>query len=58
MLKWEIYILTILMKLFSISISVITEITVSLIQKNEWAKCIPEEILITDEDGKMVKRKN
>jgi hypothetical protein len=40
------------MKLFSISISVITEITVSLIQKNEWAKCIPEEILITDEDGK------
>jgi hypothetical protein len=41
-----------MIKLFLISISVITEVTVSLIQENEWAKCIPWVILITDEDGK------
>ncbi len=40
------------MKLFLISIFVITEVTVSSIQENEWAKCIPWVILITDEDGK------
>jgi hypothetical protein len=42
-----------MMKLFLISISVITEVSVSLIQENDWAKCIPYWVIfITDEDGK------
>jgi hypothetical protein len=41
-----------MMKLFLISISVIIEVTVSSIQENEWAKCIPYWVIfITDEDG-------